>query len=331
MTDFKKQYRTVGLTVFVISIALLVMRIVSYYIQVALIDSTMEESLLYMLLDICFSVPVQLGILLIFPLLMYKFGLKKSAKELLGFSGYRKCGIREMLIALLIGCLIPFVSMGLSIFWQIILILFGYIPSGENVLPAQFSPIYFLLSVFITAVLPAFCEEFANRGGLLTVMRSTHSKNKTILLIGIAFGLFHQNITQVFYTAVLGALLAYLVLETGSVFPAILVHFMNNFISVYLDNATTYGWALGGGFNEFLNNASFSVVSGGFAIIALAVFGLALLLRKCNKNKEKDYYLSLNEAYVASDEKIDIRDNIFYIGAIVVAASATILTYVLGL
>lgn len=331
MTDFKRQYRTVGITVFVITILLLIMRIVSYYVQVAMLNSTLDEPWLYLLFDVIFSVPVQIGVLFVFPFLMYKFGLKKSAKEVLAFSGYRKCGVRELLVALLIGCLVPFMSMGLSMFWQIILILFGYTPSGSSSIPSQFTPSYFLLSILITAVLPAICEEFANRGGLLTVMRSTHSKNKTILIIGIAFGLFHQNITQVFYTAILGALLAYLVLETGSVLPAMIVHFMNNFVSVYLESASEYGWAIGGGFYDFLDSASFQVLSGAFAIILLSVYGLALLIRKWNKNKEKDYYLELNEAYAASGERIDLKDNIFFIGAIVVAVLSTFITYLFGI
>ena len=178
MTDSKKQYRIVGLTVFIISIMLLILRIVSYYIQVAMIDSTMDEAWLNMLFELAFSGPAQVLLLFLFPFLMYKFAMKKTVKEVFAFSGYHKCNVFAILLSILIGLLVPFMSMGLSVFWQMILILFGYIPSGSTVLPSEFSRSYFLLSVLITAILPAICEEFANRGGLLTVMRGLHSEKK---------------------------------------------------------------------------------------------------------------------------------------------------------
>ncbi len=331
MDDHKKQYRTVGLTVFIISIALLIMRIVSYYVQVAMLDISMDEAWLELLMDIAFSLPVQLLLLLVFPFLMYKFVLKKSVKDVFAFSGYRKCSFKVILLSVIIGLCVPFASMGFSIFWQLILIIFGYTPSGSTVLPETFDPAYFLISVAVTAILPAICEEFTNRGGLLTVMRTTHSYKKTILLIGIAFGLFHQNITQIFYTAVLGALLAYLVLETGSIIPAMIVHFMNNFMSIYLESASQYGWAIGGGFYSFIDSVDFGVLSGALALIFLAVFWLALAVRRVTKNDRNTYYLRLNEAYAASGQKIGLRDNIFYIGAIVVTVISTFITYLFGL
>lgn len=331
MTDSKKQYRIVGLTVFIISIMLLILRIVSYYIQVAMIDSTMDEAWLNMLFELAFSVPAQVLLLFLFPFLMYKFAMKKTVKEVFAFSGYHKCNVFAILLSILIGLLVPFMSMGLSVFWQMILILFGYIPSGSTVLPSEFSPSYFLLSVLITAILPAICEEFANRGGLLTVMRGFHSEKKTILLIAIAFGLFHQNITQIFYTAILGALLAYLVLETGSILPAVIVHFMNNFVSVYLESASEYGWAIGGGFYDFIDGASFGTISGSIALVFLAVFGLALAVRAVCKNKKDNFYLKESSAFAAMRQRPKFKDNIFYIGAIIVTITSTFITYLFGL
>ena len=332
----KKQYRTVGITVFVVAVALLIMRIVSYYVQVATMDVAMDEAWFELLLDAVFTVPVQIGILLIFPFLMYKLSLKKSARSVLEFSGYRKCSIWTCLLCIPLGLLIVGVSLCLSFIWQIVLILFGYTPSsGGTTLPEQFNAVYFILSVVLTAVLPAICEEFTNRGGLLTVMRSSFSKKKTIFLIAIAFGLFHQFIGQVFYTAVFGALLAYLVLETQSIYPAMIVHFMNNFVSVLLDNATTYNWAIGGGFYEFLDNNlvnGLGVLTSWLALILLGVFGLLLAITSISRKKrQKDFYLEMNTSYKAAGYKVELKDNIFFIGAIVVCAVSTLLTYIFGL
>lgn len=55
----RRRYKAVSIAAFVIATALLVMRIVSYYVQIALIDSEMDEAWLNLLLDAIFTVPVQ--------------------------------------------------------------------------------------------------------------------------------------------------------------------------------------------------------------------------------------------------------------------------------
>lgn len=328
----KKQYRTVGIMTFVVSIALLVMRIITYYVQIGFINASLEGVYYDLLLDAIFTVPVQIGILLVFPFLLYKFALKKSPTMVLTFSGYRKCNIWVCLLAVLIGFFVIGVSYGLSIFWQIILILLGFDPSGGSELPETFNFGYFILTVLLTAVLPAVCEEFTNRGGLLTTLRSCYSEKKTILLIAIAFGLFHQNITQLFYTMVLGGFLAYIVLKTGSIYPAMIIHFMNNFMSIYLDNASTYNWPLGGGFDRFMTDASFTQFSALFSLCLIAVFALTCLAVYISKNhKRNDFYIESYISVKECDFRPRLRDNIFFIGAIVVTAIATFITFVFGL
>ena len=43
----------------------------------------------------------------------------------------------------------------------------------------------------------------------------------------------HQNAEQLLYTTVAGLLMGYVVYETGSVWCSVLIHFFNNFISVF--------------------------------------------------------------------------------------------------
>ena len=50
-----------------------------------------------------------------------------------------------------------------------------------------------------------------------------------ILLSGIAFGLFHGNLEQFFYAALLGMLLALVYLKTGNVLYTVLIHSVVNF------------------------------------------------------------------------------------------------------
>lgn len=91
---------------------------------------------------------------------------------------------------------------------------------------------YKLVLMFIsTAIIPAFVEELLFRGLILSQIKP-YSTLGAILISAILFGLMHQTTFQFFYTTVLGVILAVVRIKTGSIWPCILVHFFNNFISV---------------------------------------------------------------------------------------------------
>lgn len=321
----RRRYKAVSIAAFVIATALLVMRIVSYYVQIALIDSEMDEAWLNLLLDAIFTVPVQVFILLLFPLFYFR-KVEGGFPGVCEMSNYRKTDYRICLIAVLLGLLAPLVSVGVSLAWQIILIILGYTPSSaDTVLPGSFNAAYFILSIFLTAVLPAVCEEFVNRGGLLTAMSKTHGKVKTIVLVGIAFGLFHQYIMQSAYTAVFGAVLAFITLQSGSVYPAMIIHFMNNAFSVYIESAEYYGWAVGGNFYNALNDVltgNFAVAAAMYAVVLAAFFGLLVWIWRISKKSNRVTSINCCVAY-----KPTKKEKAFYIGAIVMTVISTFITY----
>ncbi len=92
-----------------------------------------------------------------------------------------------------------------------------------------------LTLIFFIAVVPAILEELAFRGVLLHGIRQRFGPLATILLTGIMFGFFHVTLMRIVPTAVLGFLLAWLVLRTGSIYPAIIWHFLNNATAVLAD------------------------------------------------------------------------------------------------
>ncbi|MFA7123782.1 MAG: CPBP family glutamic-type intramembrane protease [Candidatus Delongbacteria bacterium] len=89
-------------------------------------------------------------------------------------------------------------------------------------------------AIFVIALLPAFFEEFAFRGVFLSIMERKFSKVQLILTTGLMFGLMHMNIFTVFETGVLGVILGLITVSSGSVFPAVIMHFTNNAFSVIL-------------------------------------------------------------------------------------------------
>ncbi len=84
------------------------------------------------------------------------------------------------------------------------------------------------LPYVIIAVLPAFCEELAFRGFILSGLRHLGSKWWAIGLSAIFFGLVHGIIQQSLSAVVLGCLIGYIAVQTGSLIPGMLFHMTYN-------------------------------------------------------------------------------------------------------
>ncbi len=92
---------------------------------------------------------------------------------------------------------------------------------------------------FVTvAIVPALVEEFAFRGIILGSLRK-HSDSLAILVSGVVFGLMHGNFAQIPFATVVGLVLGYITVKTNSLLPAIIIHFLNNSLSVTLTLLST--------------------------------------------------------------------------------------------
>lgn len=89
-------------------------------------------------------------------------------------------------------------------------------------------------------VLPALCEETAFRGLLLGTLSRTGSRAGALLVSAFFFSLFHFSWFRLVPTAVLGILLGLAALLSGSIYPAMLWHALNN--AVVLLPGRLPGW-----------------------------------------------------------------------------------------
>ncbi|HSH76148.1 MAG TPA: CPBP family intramembrane glutamic endopeptidase, partial [Longimicrobiales bacterium] len=88
----------------------------------------------------------------------------------------------------------------------------------------------FVWLVTVLALTPAFCEEIVFRGVLLGGTRSLDPW-RMIALNGVVFGAFHlsfETAIRFLPTAALGALIAWAVWRSGSIWVGVLMHFINN-------------------------------------------------------------------------------------------------------
>jgi sodium transport system permease protein len=86
--------------------------------------------------------------------------------------------------------------------------------------------------LLLAAVLPGICEELAFRGLILHAWMTRAPVWRACVLSGVAFALFHLMAFRLATTAVLGTVLAFVTAWTGSLYPAIAWHVLNNAIGL---------------------------------------------------------------------------------------------------
>lgn len=130
----------------------------------------------------------------------------------------------------------------------------------------------YIVSTFITAVTPAFAEEFVFRGIIFGKLRK-YGDGYAILVSALIFSLMHTNLLQIPFAFIGGVMFAYLTAKTNSLFPSMTVHFLNNLLSciqgIIVDEGGTY-------ISNFLPNVIF------FAVLIL---GLLAFIYLCKKDK----------------------------------------------
>ncbi|MCB0729183.1 MAG: CPBP family intramembrane metalloprotease [Ignavibacteriae bacterium] len=102
--------------------------------------------------------------------------------------------------------------------------------STEKLVTANSIP-EFLMIVIVIAVTPAICEEFLFRGLVFKNFEKIISPGKAIFFTGLLFALFHFHPFNLIPLFILGIYLTLVVYHSGSIYTAIAVHFINNFIS----------------------------------------------------------------------------------------------------
>lgn len=96
----------------------------------------------------------------------------------------------------------------------------------------------FIVSLIYATVVAPIMEELIFRKLLLNKLRR-FGDIPAILMTGIAFGLFHMNLSQFFYAAVLGFIFAYVTIKTNTILYSILLHMSVNFIGTIVTPLAT--------------------------------------------------------------------------------------------
>lgn len=87
-------------------------------------------------------------------------------------------------------------------------------------------------NLLMIAATPAICEELLFRGYLQRNCERAFGVVWAIVVVGLIFGAYHLQPTKILPLAALGSFFAYLTWKSGSLWPAIVAHFVNNGLAV---------------------------------------------------------------------------------------------------
>lgn len=130
------------------------------------------------------------------------------------------------------------VGLALANFFVWVLQLTGYTYRGYSLeLNTEFG---IIAAIIVIAIVPSIGEEYLMRGVILSGLKR-NGYVKAIVLSAFMFLLLHESPMQTVHQFLLGAVLAYAVLVTRSIWLGVFGHFLNNAISlgvsIYQENA----------------------------------------------------------------------------------------------
>ncbi len=283
-------------------------------------------------LDILFATLCQIVCMGIVPIVgIYLASKDKSPRAIFTELGFKRVkGGQNILIIVAICILHAVINGGVSTAWSVIVKSTGYTSVvSDPTVYLNFGE--FLLGVLFTAVLPGFFEEITHRG--LAFRMTGGDFKKKVIVTALLFAFMHQNIMQTGYTFVGGLMFGALTAITGSIFPAMLAHFLNNLFVVI----RTYSDSFGGIISQavgWIYSISYTVWG---MILLTALWAGAVLLAIM-------LYIKLYKSYQKSEisPRVDIaleeesaNDKILsralWVAIFLIGASTTVFSYIWGL
>lgn len=190
-------------------------------------------------------------------ILVYFIATKKDIKTTLRFN---RISIKNIFLAILLAYasqpIMNFLAVGFSLFFPNLVEESFDLASGSS----------FWSMLFTMAVMPAFLEEITLRGIFLTGYEELGAF-RSVLYTSILFGLLHMNPQQVPYAIFAGLIFCFLVQRMGSIWAAIIPHFLINgssVVAVFMLPEETQASAL-----DIFTPQELMLYTGGYALVSL--------------------------------------------------------------
>lgn len=94
-------------------------------------------------------------------------------------------------------------------------------------------PFGIVVTIIGAAVIAPLTEEFAMRGIMMGSLRK-YGEKFAIITSAVLFGLMHGNLRQIPFAFIVGLILGFAVIKTGSLWTGVAIHFLNNLFASVL-------------------------------------------------------------------------------------------------
>lgn len=170
---------------------------------------------------------------------------------------------------------------------------------------------YYVIYVFLMCVVPALFEETLFRGLILNGMREK-GKTFAVMMSALIFMLMHGGPDQTIHQFILGIILGYVFVYSGTIWAPVLIHFLNNFYAVtaiYISGQmsgtgtetvveTLPSWA-----SLALNLViGIAIASISAYLIYLCVRGMIAVRKDVEKKEKEKFVLLLDKENLTSEE-----------------------------
>jgi len=122
-----------------------------------------------------------------------------------------------------------------TVLQSLVIQLYPYSPQSEQALRRiqaviDAAPLWQV--ILVVAATPAVCEELAFRGFILSGFRHLGHKWRAIIYSALFFGLTHMILQQSLIVCLVGTVVGYLAVQSGSLLPGVVFHLVHNTLAV---------------------------------------------------------------------------------------------------
>jgi len=159
-------------------------------------------------------------------MLIYKLRKKKVSEEIL----LKNTKGRNYAVALLLGVSVWLFNIGFVSLLNEAGLFKGSFTAMEKTL-SFIGVNNVFISILVVGIVAPFAEEFLFRGMIFKTLSKSMSIPAVIIIQGVLFGIYHMNLVQGLYATFLGILFGYVTFKTKSLWPAIIMHMVNNTVA----------------------------------------------------------------------------------------------------
>jgi membrane protease YdiL (CAAX protease family) len=177
--------------------------------------------------------------------------------------------------------------LGISVVTSLLLMVFPNLANETEGINAFMRSESMALRLICVVLAPAVCEELFHRGVVLAAFRGRFNDAFIVVVMGLLFGVFHMDPARFHSTALLGMALTYAALRARSVVLPILLHCVNNLLSVgvnfWIENSDAVPETAATGINEGAEALLALIGQSIIAILALLLLTVGYMLLRDEK------------------------------------------------